>query len=573
MFNFTLSAKNNLQENSVLSIGGGLAAYLVLLPLFVLIICALRTPTDYLPFENGTSWSLDNIITLYSDPILYSKIIPDTLVFTISATFFTTIIGLLLAWLVERTDIPYRNILFWLILFPIMLPAPVLAMGWILLLGPNAGWLNTMLQPLLGLTVGPINIFSMQGLIFCQTLASVPFAFLLFTPIIRTMDANLEEASLVSGASSWVTFKRITLPILLPGILAPLMLVFLLTLEQFEFPLLIGLPAHINVFSYRILWELTPPSGLPNYGIAAAISLPFLGVGIILLSIYNWLTKKNNRFVTVTGRSYRRHYFLLGAWKAPALVFVIFYLASAVFLPIAVLIWSSIFDFSAPSLDILHRANFDSYRLLFQNKKFWAGLINTAIVSGFSATLVTIVSFLLGYIIVRKKSWISKILDYISFSSIGIPSVINALAVMLLYLSIPLGIYGTIWILVLAYSYRMAVTTRIVRSGLMQIQYELEDVSSLSGASWFTTQRKIIIPLISQGLISGFALIFILGIREFTMPLILYNPDSIVLSVLLLQFYEVGESKVAAALATVILFIVIALAFAGKFILYHKKNA
>ena len=264
------SGNLDLGARLVLAFGAGIAIYLILVPLGMLLFAAFRGPPDFLPFEPGAKWTLENFRAVYSEGALYSRILPDTLIFVVGTVTLTFIVAFALAWLIERTDLPGREIWFAIILFPLLVPIPVLAIAWIFLMGPNAGWLNLALRWATGIEgPGPINIFSMPGLILCQSLASVSYVFILLTAALRTMNPALEEASGASGAAPLTTFRRITLPVLLPGLLAPLILITLITAEQFELPLMIGLPARIIVFSYRIFFELNPAGGLPNYGGAA----------------------------------------------------------------------------------------------------------------------------------------------------------------------------------------------------------------------------------------------------------------------------------------------------------------
>src|SRR3954447_19148597 len=310
----------------VLAVVTGAAIYLIAVPLAMLLFAAFRGPADYLPFEPGAHWTLEHVQTLFTDPLIYTRILPDTFIFVAGTVVVAFAIGLGLAWLVERTNLPAPEIWFALILFPLLVPAPVLAIAWIFLMGPNAGWLNLAIRAALGLDgSGPINIFSMGGLILCQTLASAPFIFLLLSATLRTMNPALEEASGTSGAAPLTTFARVTLPVLLPGLLAPLILITLITAEQFELPLMIGLPARIIVFSYRIYFELNPAGGLPNYGGAAAISLPFILFGVLLLLLYNHLIRRADSFVTMTGKGYRQRRLPLGAWRIPALALAALY--------------------------------------------------------------------------------------------------------------------------------------------------------------------------------------------------------------------------------------------------------
>ena len=188
---------------------------------------------------------------------------------------------------------------------------------------------------------------------------------------------------------------------------------------------------------------------------------------------------------------------------------------------------------------------------------FWIGLRNTFLVALASALIVTVIGALLGWIISRSQLRIRHALDFISVLSVGIPAVIAGLGVMLLYLSLPIGLYGTVWILVIAYSYRFATTTRLARAGFLQIHKELEEASAASGARWLATQRRVLVPLMLPALSAGFILLFIVGVREFTIPLVLYSQDNVVLSVLLWQLFQSGQLAPSAALASIIIAVVL----------------
>ena len=450
----------------------------------------------------------------------------------------------------------------------------MLGIAWVFMFGPNAGWINQGIRFIFGVEAGggPFNIFSMGGLIMTQGAALVPFVFLLLTAALRSMNPSLEEASAASGASPITTFFRVTIPILRPGILAPLILAFLIAMEQFELPLIIGLPARINVFAIRIFFELSPDTDLPVYGRAAALALPFLGIGILLLLAYNHMIKRADSFVTVTGKGYRPERFKLGKWKWPSLIFVGVFLSFAAILPALVLLWTSLFGFNAPSLAALSNISFTPYIELFQEVRFYRAVGNTFVVAGGSAVIVTLIGAMLAWILVRTKMPGRSILDFISFFSIGIPSVIAGLAAMLLYLSTPIGVYGTVWVLILAYSYRFAVTTRLNRAGLMQLHKELEEASYAAGGTWLTTVRRIVLPLMGPSIMASMVLLFIIGFREFTIPLILMSEDNMVLSVILWRLFENLELSKAAAVGVLIIIFVIPIIFLMRQFLLPKTE-
>ena len=527
------------------------AIYLVMAPLVALLATAFRGPSDLLPFEPGAHWTFDNLIDVYAKTPLLSSVLPNTVIFVVGSVAVTFLTAFTLAWLVERTDLPWRTALFTAILFPLLVPGIVMAFAWTLLFAPNAGWINVLLRGLFGLgSPGPIDIFSMPGLILCQGVASVPFVFLLLGAAMRTMNPSLEEASSASGARPLTTFLRVTLPVLRPGVLAPLILATLVALEQFEMPLIIGFPARINVFSTRIYFELNPEDELPAYGKAAAVALLFLAAAVVLLAIYNNLIRRADRFVTVTGKGYRPTRYPLGRWRVPALLFVGFYLAVGAILPAIVLVWTSLSGGSTESL------NLDAYRTLFADRRFWPAVGNTFLVAGLSAGLITLIGALLAWQILRLRFPGRALLDVVSFMSIGIPSVIAGFAVMVLHLTVPIGLYGTVWILVLAYSYRLAVSTRLSRASLMQIHAELEEASAASGGRWLDTVRRVVLPLLAPSLMASFVLLFIVGFREFTIPMVLQSEDNWVLSVIMWKLQADRQTAQAAAVGTLILLFV-----------------
>ncbi len=534
------------------------AAYLVAAPLGMLFFAALRGPADLLPFEPGARWSAAHLAAVFSDPVLYRRVLADTAIFTAGSVAIAFPLAFAFAWLIERTDLPLRRTAYILIISRLVMPGVILAMGWIFLLGPNVGWLNVALRAMLGLEgPGPLDIFTMSGLIFAQGLSSVPFVFLLLSTALRTMDPGLEEASSMSGASPARTLWRVTLPILRPAILAPLILVTIVTLEQFEMPLVLGLPAGVHVFSTRIYWELTPLSGLPNYGRAAAIALPILAIALALLAVYNHLTRRAERFVTITGRGYRPRRVTLGRWRWLALGAIAAYVLVATGLPAFVLVWTSFFGFSTPSLAGLPLASFDAYLALAQDTKVLVAFGNTLAVAAGSATLIAVVSVLVAWIIARTKLPGRGVVDVLSFVSVGIPSVIAGLGVMLLYLTLPVPLYGTLWALVLAYAYRLSVATRINRAGLMQIHRELEEASALCGAGWGITFWRVVLPLLAPSVAGAWVLLFIVGVQEFTLPLMLFSPDNVVVSVLLWRLFSTNETQAAAALAVLVMLVVL----------------
>ncbi len=547
-----------------------LAVFLISAPLLVLLFTIFRGPKDALPFEDHARFTLENVIGTYTDPVLYQKVLVDTLVFAVGAVVIGFSLSFLLAWLVERTDLPGRDAVFVLLLTPALMPSVIIAIAWVYLLGPNAGWVNLALRGLVGGASGPLNVFSMPGLIFVQGLTMVPFVFLLLTAALRSMDPTLEEASGASGARPLTTLRRITLPILRPGLLAPLILTSIITLEQFEMPMILGQPAQINVFSARIFWELNPPSGLPAFGRAAAIALPFLLLAFGLLAVYRRLTRRAEQFATITGKGYRPRQIPLGRWRWPSIAFVAAYLGVGVGLPLLVLLWSSFFGFTAPSVEGLGRFSLEAYANVLADPAVPLAFRNTLLVATSSALLVTGLGALISWIVLRSRMPGRRILDFLSFTSVAIPAIIAGLASMLLYLSLPLPIYGTVLVLILAYSYRLALPTRITQAGLLQIHRELEEASAASGGRWGVTFRRVLLPLLAPSMVASWLVLFVVGFREFTLAMVLHTPDNIVLSVILWRLFQRGNASEAAALAVLMMLVVTAVIVVGRGVVLRR---
>jgi iron(III) transport system permease protein len=539
-------------DRAILAIAVAAGVYLVLGPLAGLLLSAFRAPRDFLPFESGASFSLQNFVDVYADPSIYSGMLPNTLIFAAGSVSFAFVLALAWSWVLERTDIPFRNLFYVLLLVPFLIPSVVMAIAWVFLLAPGTGLINVILRALFGLTgEGPLSLFTMYGLIFVQGVAQVPFAFMFLSSTFRNMDPVLEEASSISGGRPLATFVRVTLPVLAPGILSTLILLTVLTLEMFDVPLIVGTPAGIRVFSTVLFWRLNPASGLPDYGGVAAIGLGFLCVSLALLHLYNRIVRQAARFATISGKGYHPKRIELGRWKYLVFALLCFYVLVTAVLPPLSLLWTSLVAGYKPiSTESIRSLSFAPYLRLFRHRDFFPAVTNTLIVATLSASLAASVSAVIGWVVVRSKSRARHLLDFIAFSSVATPSVVAGVAVMILYLVMPISIYGTLWILVIAYSYRLGVATRITRAGITQIDSVLEEASSVAGASWRATFRRILLPLIAPSFLTSWLLLFITGVREVTLGLLLYNGTvNVTLGVLVWRLYRENFVSETAALS------------------------
>ena len=529
--------------------------YLVGIPLTTTIITAFRGPADFLPFEAGAGFTLDNISAVYGSPRLFS-VLWDTLLFAGGSVALAFVIGLTLAFLVERTDLPFGNTVFFLVIVPIMMPPLTLALAWILIMGEASGFLNVMIRGAFFLEGrGPLSIFTLYGMIIVQGLSLSGISFLLMSAALRNMDPSLEDASATSGGKFLATLRRVTLPVLRPHILSAVILMFILSAESLDVPLVLGQGAKREVLATEIYYGLNVPIGLPLYGEVAALAIHFLLMTYVLFFIYSRLTKHASRFATVTGKGFRPKRWALGRWKYPALGFVGVYTMFQLIMPVLLLVWTSLLGrFAAIDLADIGEFNLRAYRIVLADSRFLPAVRNTLIVAFGSATIITILSSTIAWLVVRGSFRGRRFLDLLASSSIATPSVIAGLTFLIFYLTISrwIPLYGTIWVLILAYSYRMTVAYRVNVAGLTQINRELEEASFASGGSWISTYRKVVIPLLAPSMMVGFVLIFFLGFRDFTLALLVGSADNTVLSVLVWNRLRTNDQFAEAAVLSLV---------------------
>lgn len=538
-------------------------------PLLVMVLASLRGPAEFLPMESGARWTVGNFQYVFGDRSLYTDIIPQTLIFAGGSVALSATIALALAWHVERAKLARPVLIRMLILAPMALPTPALAVAWISLLGPNAGWINQMARPMLGLQAdtGPFNVFSMEGLIWCQGIAGVPFAYLLLAPAVRAVSRSMEESAYTGGATPGRAFWRIGMPTMLPSLVGPLLILLLVGLEQVDFPYILGPTAGINVLGTRMLWEIASPTGLPNFGGTAALAILILVFAIISLVVCHRLGLESRRSSGLAGHGLGRTWSPRWVvWLLRALIAA--YTVFALILPLGVLLISSFGIVSDGSARKIAQCCFQGYTEITDDPRFWKAAINTMIVAVCSAAIATLVGMWIAMCSTDVRSLMGGFLDRISISSVGIPSLLVAFGAAVATLSVPVGLYGTIGLLVIAYSYRIAVSTRLIKAGLSQVGVSLYEAAGASGARWIRVQTRIVLPLIAPSVIASAAILFVVGMKEFTIPLMLHSPENVVLPVLLLQFQQAGNPAAAAAVG-IVLFVLTVLGVATLMLADH----
>ena len=497
-------------------------AYLALFPTAMLFYGSFTTA----PLGQTGPATLENYITAYADPETY-RLLLDSFVFALGSSLLSLLLAVMLAWITVRTNAPFRGIFELTAIVPNIFPPVLIAIAWTLLLSPSVGLLNAFLKGVFGLDEGPLNIYSMPGLIFVEGLILTPLAFLIISAALRGMDPSLEESARTLGSSQLRIMFRITFPLVRPAILAAGTLNFVRALESFDTPAIIALPARIEVFTTKIYREALAAFP-PNYNLAATYGVSLLAIALVFVLLYRRFTSRVESFATVTGKGYRPHTIDLGRWKIAASAGALAILTLMVVLPVAMLFLISILPYyHVPTMETIQLATLKHYVYILENDRVYRAIGNSLFLAVTGATVAMALAALTAYITVKTKVWGRGLLDGLTFLPWAFPSTALAIGLLWGYVQMPVPVFATIWILLIVYVTRfLPYGLRAVTSTIVQIHKELEEASRACGGGFWTTFRRILFPLMRPGLIAGWILLATIFMREFSLSLFLYTPTS-----------------------------------------------
>jgi len=532
-----------------------IVAYVALVPLAFLLWQSVHSSTTD---AAGGRISLDSFRAVYAGAGT-GRLVSDSLRFAAGASLIAFAVGTLLAWLNERTNAPFKRLFFALSIVPLIIPGVLFVVAWILLGSPKIGLVNVALQALFRTSFVFVDVYSLPGMAFVDWLHYAPMAFLMMTAAFRAMDPALEEAALMSGASVASVAWRITLRMASPVAFATLLILFVRALESFEAPALLGLPAGIQVFTSAIYAAVHRYPA--NIGLASAYAVVLLAVTSAGLWLQSRLTGRGDRHATLAGRGYRTRLIDLGGWRWPAAALVVVYFLLIVGLPFLVLLWSSFQKFYAvPSLAALRTLTLDPYRFVIAFPSIARATLNSIVLAVATATAIMLVTSVVSWVVVRTRVRGRGLLDALASVPVAFPGLVLGLAVMVFYLHVDIGIYGTLWILFIAYVTRfLPYGIRYNSASMLAIHRELEESAAMSGASWWTTFRLIVLPLLRPGLVAGWIYIAIVSVRELSTSILLYGPDSEVLSIVIWELWENGQYVELSALGVLMMLALFAL--------------
>jgi iron(III) transport system permease protein len=538
--------------------------YIAVIPLGFLLWQSFRTPQTA---ATDAVFTLGNYIAAYgtSDTL---RLFWTSVQFATGTAIFAFLLGTTLAWMNERTNTPFKGVFFALSLIPLVIPSILFTVSWILLASPQIGIVNLVTQSWLGLEEPLFDIYSLRGMIWVDGLHYSPMAFLLMTAAFRAMDPSLEESATMSGAGIFQVAWRITLRLTWPAIVATILILFVRAIESFEVPALLGLPVGIEVFTSAIYQAVHRyPS---QVGLASAYAVSLLVITTIGVYFVSRLSSQGSRYATMTGKGFRPRQIDLGGWRwLTASIFIVYFLL-IVILPFSVLLWSSFQRFYAvPSMEALQNLTLDPYRFILSYPNLSSTVLNSVMLSFGTATIVMLVTSVICWIVVKTTFPGRWLLDNVASLPIVFPGLVLGLSIMIFYLNVDVGVYGTIWIMLIAYVTRfMPYGLRYNTSSMLQIHKELEESAAMSGASWTTTFRRVILPLLKPGLVAGWIYVMIVSIRELSTSILLYSPDTQVISITIWELWENGQYVELSALGvmfiTALFFLVLIAQWLGR---------
>ena len=535
-----------------------LVAAFVMVPLVVLVLGSFSTaslPTDF----TFSKLSFENYPKVWLDPATYD-IVYNTTVYVLGATAVGVSLAAILAWLVERTNIPGKLWIYAGVPLALAVPGLLQAMAWVLMLSPRSGFINKYLMSTFGLSEAPIDIYTLGGMVFVEGLRLIPTAFLMLVPLLRTMDPALEEAAYMSGAPPSRTARKITMSLMAPGLVAVTIYQAIIALEVFEVPGILGMPAQIHVFSTRIYLLLAEAEFLPTYGQANALAMLYLVIAVVASYFYWRLIRNSERFTVVTGKGYRPRLTELGRWYYPATFLVAAVLFLSIVLPFLVLLYASLVQvLQQPSWEAFQSMSFRHYKWVFEYNRFYSTMENTIMMVVVVATGTTVFSFFISLIVVRSKFAARRTLDQLAFLPHAIPGIVLGLSFLWVFLQFDkqfgLETFGTVWSICIAFIVAfIAYGTRTMNAAILQIHKELEEAAMVSGAPPWRTLWRVFVPLMMPSLVGVWIYLVLLTIRLAGVPLVLYEGrGNQMLSVLIWYMWDDGDIEPVAAIGVMLM--------------------
>ncbi len=498
--------------------------------------------------------SLNQFRSLLVDPLVWTALW-NTLGFSAVTVVVAMTCGISASWLVERTDLPGKRLVFFFMTVGLLIPTFFMAMGWVFFLHPRIGMLNRWLMAWFDLDSAPLSISNIIGMGWVEGLGLGSLAFVMTSPVFRALNPALEEAGTVHGLSRWRVIRHVVIPLTWPALLATAIYITVIAIATFEVPAIIGLGSKIFTFSTLVFIKVSPDGGAPNYGVVAAMSIFLMVISIFLSWWYFRVISLSHKFGVIQGKGYQPRLVQLGKRWWIGWIFLGTYFTLSKILPLLMMCWAALLPFFRPfsiqalslvSLKNFHDINWD----LVQR-----GLKNTFILMTAVPTMALLFGLFISWIVVRSRTSWRFVIDWLAFLPHAVPHLIFALAAVVMGLFLVpswIPFYGTIFILLLVYVLvRISLTTRVLNSALLQIHKELEEAAFVSGIPPMTTLRLIVLPLLLPAILNIWIWNALLTFRELTMAAFMVTNENITLPVVVWGLWLSGLGGQSAAVSLI----------------------
>ncbi|MGH3760068.1 ABC transporter permease [Actinophytocola sp.] len=508
----------------------------------LLVVYCVAVPLVYL-FRHAAD--ADAIRSALDEPFLGSTF-RDTIVFAILACVVSLLIGGGTAFLVTRTDLPFKKTVTALLMVPIVIPGVLYAMSWVLMASPRIGLLDHYLN------VTSFSSYSLIGMSIVQGMALAPLAFLTLLAPLRSLDVSLEEAASLHGATNWRTYRRITIPLIRPATLTTGVLLLALNIETFEIPAILGVPGNTYTFTtliYRVMHQ-SPP----KFGEASVLSMIVMVLLVAALLAQAYFTKHQRSFRTITGKAYRRSLIPLRRLRVPVFLVVGVYLLIATVLPILIVIYAGARSFYVvPDAQAMSQLDWSAYQTVLESPDVRNATWNTIQISLVVATVAILVAAVVAWVRYKSASPIARwLIDIACNVPLAIPGIVTGVALLGFYVDFPIPIYGTIVILMVGYfTGFIPLAVRYSETAMFQIGNELDEAAQVGGSTRLRAFGRVFLPLAFGGLLSGWIFLVIVSFRSLSTAVLLYSPGSKVLPVLVYEQWTNGVIPKAAAIGVI----------------------
>jgi iron(III) transport system permease protein len=517
------------------------AAVLVLYPVFFLLQAALDVGDPQM--RPPTAYGFDNFSGIFQ----YPQILLNTLTVSVAATVMALVFGFVMAWILTRTNVPGRHLFEQLMAVPYYLTPLLGALAWSLLGAPESGFINQIWRALGG-TGHLIDINTPYGIAWVMALFEGSVAFVMIAAVMKSMDPALEEASQIMGASRIRTMLRITLPLVVPGVLGAAIFVFAEMLGSFAAALVLGTPSRYYVITTAIyqLVQQYPP----KIQIAAAMGVSLFAVMFFMLFLYRRIVMAGS-YVTITGKAFRPRVADIGPLRYLLLGICLLYLFAAVGLPLVTLLYASLQKI-AVAFPAAENWTLENFRVAVTMNAVRSALGNSLLLGFATATIGVVLMGLLAWLIYRSRLPGSGLIEYVVMFPQAVPRLVFAFGLMWAWVVFPIPIYGTLWLLLIAYlTVFLPLGVRTIAGVMLQIDKSLEECAQMCGASWAFRVRTVTIPLLVPGLVAAWLLLFIASIRELGASILLMGPHSKVITPSIVESWFGTSSELTAALALI----------------------